>query len=154
MRSYTSKFALLLIVDRTILSAALTRKLGIFVYVLASSLTSYFMSAKGESSTIPPIDGSRSPCSREVTAPMDLPHNPIVEQFLSFLRYSTIIFRSSLSYQPSEMYSPPELPHPAKSKQKRDILLGSRYGTASRASKRDELFPCMYITHGSSVHYR
>jgi hypothetical protein len=49
--------------------------------------------------------------------------------------------RSSLSYQPSEIYSPPDMPQAAKSKQNRVILDGSRYGTASTASSLDELFP-------------
>ena len=141
-RSIILKFALLLIVDLTSFIAPLTRNPGIFVCVLASSITNYFISANGLSRTIPAIEGSLSPCNSDVTAPIDLPHRPIVLTLLSFLRYSTIIFRSSLSNHPSDMYSPPESPHPAKSKQKRLIFDGSRYCMASMASNRLELFPC------------
>jgi hypothetical protein len=49
---------------------------------------------------------------------MDLPHNPIVDTLLEFLSQSTTTSTSSLSYQPSEIYSPSDFPQPEKSKQK------------------------------------
>lgn len=142
-RLLMSKFALPLIVDLIIFMAPLTKKPGILVCYLASSVTSTFISVKGESSTMAAMLGSLSPYMREVTAPIDLPHRPIVEAFLSFLRYSMIMPRSSLSYQPKEIYSPSELPHPAKSKQNKVMFAGSRKGTASMPSKRQLLLPCM-----------
>lgn len=141
VRSLMSKLALLLMLDLMSFIAALTKKEGILVWDLANSPTSYFISAKGLSNTIPPIEGSRSPCKSDVTAPIERPQSPIVEQFLSFLRCSTIMWRSSLSHHPSDMYSPSDSPQPAKSKQKSVMFDGRRYGTASMASSLDELLP-------------
>ena len=140
-RFIISKFALLLIVDLINWRAPLTSMEGILVYYFASSLTRIFIFEKGLSSTIPPMQGSLSAWRSDVTAPIDLPHKPIVLTLLSFLRYSTIRFKSSLSHQPNEMYSPSDRPHPAKSKQKRVMFEGSMNGAASRASILEELFP-------------
>lgn len=86
----------------------------------------------------------------DVAAPIDLPHRPIVLTRLSFLTYSTIIFRSSFSNQPREINSLSESPHPAKSKQNKVIFYGNKYFIAFSASNRLDLFPCKYITQGNS----
>jgi hypothetical protein len=79
------------------------------------SLANYLRRQKGESKTIPAIEGSLWPCKRAVAAPIDLPQRPIKDTFPDPLRCSTMQLRSSLSYQPNEIYSPSDYPQPAKS---------------------------------------
>lgn len=85
-RSKMSNFAFDLMVFLTNFKAPLTRNDGIFVYDFASSFTSYFMSEKGLSSTIPAMLGSLSPYRRAVTEPIDLPQRPMVDTRLFFLK--------------------------------------------------------------------
>ena len=123
---YISKLALDYMVDEISFSAGLTKKEGILVYLYASSFTRSGKLENGESNTIPAIPGSRSACKSAVTAPIDLPWSPIVETRLFVLRWSTMRATSSLSNQPSEMYSPSDMPHPAKSKHSKEIFCGNR----------------------------
>ena len=76
-----SNLALDFIVLLTIPKAPLNIKPGIFVYYLHNSSASFFKLEKAESITIPAIDGSLSACIKAVTAPIDLPHIPIVSTF-------------------------------------------------------------------------
>ena len=87
-------------------------KLGSETCLLHNYSASVFKSVIAESRTIPAMDGSISEYMIAVIAPIDLPHNPIVETESQFLRYSIIIFRSSLSQYPKLMYSPSDKPHP------------------------------------------
>ena len=100
-------------------------------------------SVNGLSSTTPAMLGSRSACNRAVTEPIDLPQSATVLTLLSFLRCSIIVATSSLSYQPSDINSPPLHPHPEKSKQKSVIFWVKRYWTFSRASSLQEELPCI-----------
>jgi len=60
---------------------------GIIECCLQRSSIRDFKLEKGESSTIPPIRGSLDPYIIAVTAPIDLPQNPIVDILPRFLKY-------------------------------------------------------------------
>ena len=128
--------ALFFMVFFTKVMAALTKNLGTLVWDVASSSQRVRKLENGESRTRPAMLGSRFPCKSAVTAPIDLPHRPIVDTFLCSRKYSTITATSSLSNQPSEINSPSERPHPGKSKQKRVMFAERKYSTSSSASNR------------------
>lgn len=86
--------------------------LGILLCYLHKSSAKLLKLEKGESNTSPAIEGSLSACISAVTAPMLLPHSPIVEVLPDFLKCSTTTEISSLSYHPKDMYSPSDCPHP------------------------------------------
>ena len=138
-----SNFALLLMELETSLRHGLTRKEGSLVNRPASSFTNFLRSEKGESHTMPAMLGSRSAWSSAVTAPIDLPHKAMVETRRLSRRCSTIVATSSRSNQPRDMYSPPLMPQPAKSKHNNEIFCGSRYYTFSNASSLQLEFPCI-----------
>ena len=75
-----------LMVPEIMLIAAETNIPGIFECRAANSRASCSKLLKGESSTSPAIDGSLSEYISAVTAPMLLPHSPIVDTLLEFLR--------------------------------------------------------------------
>ena len=79
-----SNLALDLIVLLTIPKAPLKINPGIFVYYLHSSSANFLKLEKAESMTIPAMEGSLSACINAVTAPIDLPHIPIVSTFPQF----------------------------------------------------------------------
>jgi len=103
-------------------TAALRRKFGTLVYFFASSSTSFLRFEKGLSKTIPAMLGSLSPCNKQVTAPIERPHSPIVLTYLFWRMYSTMTSKSSRSCQPSDIYSPSDKPQPGKSKHTTVIL--------------------------------
>lgn len=47
-----------------------------------------------------------------VTAPIDLPHRHILENFYDFFKYSTTTSTSYISNHPKDIYSPSEFPEP------------------------------------------
>ena len=85
-KSSMSKFARLFTDPLIRPSAELTKKLGILVYCCASSFTRAFMLEKGLSKMSAAMLGSRSPCRRAVTAPIERPHSPTVLTNRSFRR--------------------------------------------------------------------
>lgn len=56
-----------------------------------------------------------------VTAPIDLPQSPIDVTAYFFFKWLRTSFKSYHSYQPNEINSPSEFPHPLKSNVKREI---------------------------------
>lgn len=103
---------------------------------------------------MPAMLGSRSPCKRAVTAPMDLPQRPIVDAFLTLRRCSTMSATSSRSNQPSEMNSPSDKPHPGKSKQNSVMFAVKKQSTSSSASNLQDELPCMQMTQGIVFQWR
>mmetsp|Transcript_9333 Transcript_9333/g.20356 ORF Transcript_9333/g.20356 Transcript_9333/m.20356 type:complete len:211 (+) Transcript_9333:1155-1787(+) len=145
------KFAFCFIIMLTNERAGLSTILGTFMTMcgdLANSSTSKCKLAKGLSNTMPPIVWSRSACRSAVTAPIDLPHRPIAPTSFS-RRYSITVARSSRSCQPSDTYSPSDIPHPAKSKQNKVISNGKSSVTYCKASTRQDALPCRYTTQGA-----
>jgi hypothetical protein len=112
-----SNYALDLIDDLRKDKAILITKLGNLACYLHKSSASNLRLANPESSTNPAIEGSLSACIIAVIAPIDLPHNPIVDTLLDSLKYLITIAKSSLSYHPREIYLPSDNPQPEKSKE-------------------------------------
>lgn len=110
-----SNLALSFIVLFIIAKAALITNLGILEYFAHNSSANYLNDENGPSNTSPAIEGSLSACIKAVTAPIDLPQSPIVLTLFEFLKCVTTESTSSLSYHPRLIYSPSDLPHPAKS---------------------------------------
>ena len=110
--SFISKFALSFIELFKIANAVPMTKFGIDECFLHKSSANYLKDEKALSRTSPAIEGSLSACIRLVTAPMLLPHKPIVLTVSDFLRWSTTHSISSLSCHPKLMNSPSLNPHP------------------------------------------
>mmetsp|Transcript_49534 Transcript_49534/g.150768 ORF Transcript_49534/g.150768 Transcript_49534/m.150768 type:complete len:204 (+) Transcript_49534:175-786(+) len=108
----------------------------------ASSSARVLKLQKGLSKTMPPIEWSLSACSSAVTAPMERPQRPTAETLPPRRRWSTHAARSSRSCQPSEIYSPSLIPHPAKSKANNEMPRGKNNGTKLRASSLQDAFWC------------
>jgi hypothetical protein len=85
-KSFISNLALSFIVLFIIANAALITNLGILEYFVHNSSANYLKEEKGPSKTKPAIEGSLSACIKAVTAPIDLPHNPIVLTLFEFLK--------------------------------------------------------------------
>lgn len=103
---------------------------------------------KGESKTAAFKLSSCFKYIKEVTAPIDLPHKPIVVTAGLFCKYSTTYAKSSHSYQPRDMYYPSEFPHPVKSNVMRDIPYLISSPKYSIPYVLLLLFPCRYTTQG------
>lgn len=133
---------LLIIVFLTNFLAIDATKPGIFVCCLTISIESLLRFEKGESKTIPAMELSLDTYNIEVTAPIDLPQRPIKLTVFVDLKYSMIYFKSSYSFQPRVTYSPPERPHPLKSKLKTVMFKGNKTLTQGKDSNLFEQFPC------------
>mmetsp|Transcript_3343 Transcript_3343/g.8009 ORF Transcript_3343/g.8009 Transcript_3343/m.8009 type:complete len:204 (-) Transcript_3343:227-838(-) len=108
---------------------------------LPVSSASCLNEANGESSTSAAIGRLRLAASRQLTAPMLLPHSPTTLTTGCCERNSTAVSTSSCSNQPSEMYSPSDWPQPLKSNAKREKPFCRRPAITVSASRRDELLP-------------
>jgi hypothetical protein len=101
--------------------------------------------ANGESSTIPAMEGSSFAASSAVTAPMLVPHRPILPTRppRTFVRKCSMTLATSVfSRAPSETCSPSLSPLPPKSSANTSTPIGSRRRTAFVASHRLPLLPC------------
>mmetsp|Transcript_15524 Transcript_15524/g.50689 ORF Transcript_15524/g.50689 Transcript_15524/m.50689 type:complete len:217 (+) Transcript_15524:953-1603(+) len=143
--------------EATSRSAVLTRKGGTFGTPSGrspsgppptSSSATCSREAKGESSTSPAIDGSRAACMTADEAPIDRPHSAMAPTPAYSRSHSIIVCTSSRSKKPSEMYSPSEWPHPAKSNEKSAAPSASTWAAMVVASARHDALPCRYTTHG------
>mmetsp|Transcript_104656 Transcript_104656/g.302863 ORF Transcript_104656/g.302863 Transcript_104656/m.302863 type:complete len:261 (-) Transcript_104656:482-1264(-) len=107
-----------------------------------SSLINCIKSAKPLSKTMPAIEGSRSPYSKAVTAPMEWPQRPTVETSPLFLKCSMTAATSSRSKKPRDTYSPPETPEPEKSNANTETEDGNKCSNNSCAANRHPALPC------------
>mmetsp|Transcript_27250 Transcript_27250/g.69272 ORF Transcript_27250/g.69272 Transcript_27250/m.69272 type:complete len:241 (+) Transcript_27250:697-1419(+) len=146
---YRSKFARFLTEPATKLRAVLTRNGGTFGApgtvsgaLLTSSSATCSSDANGESSTRPAIDASRLACSTALTEPIERPQRAIDVTRPVPRRCSRTRATSSFSCHPSEMYSPVDRPHPAKSNEKTFAPVANTTARICSASARQDALPC------------
>mmetsp|Transcript_92808 Transcript_92808/g.276870 ORF Transcript_92808/g.276870 Transcript_92808/m.276870 type:complete len:424 (+) Transcript_92808:136-1407(+) len=144
-----SKAALAVTSARTISRAQLSRNPGTGNLPRpTNSSATVRRSRKAESRTQAARSWSSAARRMEVVAPMDRPQRPIAVTLSRPRRCCSTTRRSLSSWWPREMYSPSDRPEPDRSRQKTVRPRGSRTGSASKASRRDEQFPWRYTTQG------
>mmetsp|Transcript_12012 Transcript_12012/g.44666 ORF Transcript_12012/g.44666 Transcript_12012/m.44666 type:complete len:369 (-) Transcript_12012:126-1232(-) len=112
------------------------------VHLSTSSTIKSFKLANGESSTTPAIDGSSFAASSAVTAPIEVPHRPILPTEFRERRCDTTLATSVFSREPKLTCVPSLNPLPPKSSANTSIPIGSNKRTASVASHRLPELPC------------
>mmetsp|Transcript_5732 Transcript_5732/g.15393 ORF Transcript_5732/g.15393 Transcript_5732/m.15393 type:complete len:203 (-) Transcript_5732:8-616(-) len=145
-----SKSAFFWTLPRTTQSTPLSSAHGSGTHFAQSSRMSVRRSLKGLSATTPASMGSRAACISAVEAPMETPQMPMRVKPRFSRRCSMTHRRSSRSKKPSDVNSPPLMPDPAKSKQTREMLSGSRMGTSWKPCRRLLPWPWQKTTQARS----